>query len=238
MSATNAVEVEGLVKHFGEVHALDGINLAVRQGSIVGLLGPNGAGKTTAVRVLTTLLKPDAGRAVVGGYDVTSEPDEVRKLIGLSGQYAAVDEYLAGRENLDMVGRLYHLSAADSRHRAAELLERFDLVDAADRPAKTYSGGMRRRLEHARPRGCQHRRHRVAVPGDVSVQRLCSAARNAAVGAVPRRVEPHLQRDVGMPRAVRKPHRNPLTYSVLAIVAMLIVFIPLGVRKHRQGGNA
>jgi ABC-2 type transport system ATP-binding protein len=121
----------------------------VPEGTIVGLLGPNGAGKTTAVRVLTTLLKPDAGRASVGGFDVDERPDEVRKLIGLSGQYAAVDEYLTGRENLDMVGRLYHLSAKDSRRRAQELLERFDLIDAADRSAKTYSGGMRRRLDLA-----------------------------------------------------------------------------------------
>ena len=146
---TTAIEVEGLVKHFGDVHALDGVDLQVQQGSIVGLLGPNGAGKTTTVRVLTTLLKPDSGRAEVGGIDVIREPDEVRKLIGLSGQYAAVDEYLTGRENLDMVGRLYHLSSKDSRARATELLERFDLTDAADRPAKTYSGGMRRRLDLA-----------------------------------------------------------------------------------------
>ena len=146
---TNAIEVEGLVKHFGDVHALDGVDLHVPQGSIVGLLGPNGAGKTTAVRVLTTLLRPDAGSASVGGFDVVRQPDEVRKLIGLSGQYAAVDEYLTGRENLDMVGRLYHLSSKDSRNRAGELLDRFDLSDAADRPAKTYSGGMRRRLDLA-----------------------------------------------------------------------------------------
>jgi len=146
---TNAIEVEGLVKHFGEVHAVDGVDLHVPRGSIVGLLGPNGAGKTTTVRVLTTLLKPTSGRATVGGFDVVQQPDEVRKLIGLSGQAAAVDEYLTGRENLDMVGRLYHLSKKDSRGRAQELLERFDLTDAADRPAKTYSGGMRRRLDLA-----------------------------------------------------------------------------------------
>jgi ABC-2 type transport system ATP-binding protein len=146
---TTAIEVEGLIKHFGDVHALDGVDLEVQQGSIVGLLGPNGAGKTTTVRVLTTLLKPDSGHASVGGIDVVREPGEVRKLIGLSGQYAAVDEYLTGRENLDMVGRLYHLSSRDSRARATELLDRFDLTDAADRPAKTYSGGMRRRLDLA-----------------------------------------------------------------------------------------
>jgi ABC-2 type transport system ATP-binding protein len=141
--------VEGLVKHFGDVHALDGIDFHVPHGAIVGLLGPNGAGKTTAVRVLTTLSNPDGGRASVGGFDVVEQPDEVRKLIGLSGQYAAVDEYLTGRENLDMVGRLYHLAPKVSRERATELLERFDLIDAADRPAKTYSGGMRRRLDLA-----------------------------------------------------------------------------------------
>ena len=146
---TNAIEVEGLVKRFGDVVALGGVDLTVPQGSIVGLLGPNGAGKTTAVRVLTTLLKPDGGRASVGGFDVVEHPDEVRKQIGLSGQYAAVDEYLTGRENLDMVGRLYHLAPSVSRERAAELLDRFDLTDAADRPAKTYSGGMRRRLDLA-----------------------------------------------------------------------------------------
>ena len=145
----NAIEVEGLVKRFGDVLAVGGVDLVVPQGSIVGLLGPNGAGKTTTVRVLTTLLTPDEGRASVGGYDVVKYPDEVRKQIGLSGQYAAVDEYLTGRENLDMVGRLYHLSPKLSRSRASELLERFDLSDAADRPAKTYSGGMRRRLDLA-----------------------------------------------------------------------------------------
>jgi ABC-2 type transport system ATP-binding protein len=149
LTTADAISVSGLVKHFGEVRALDGIDFEVPHGAIVGLLGPNGAGKTTAVRVLTTLLKPDEGQASVGGFDVMEHPDEVRKLIGLSGQYAAVDEYLTGRENLDMVGRLYHLSPKVSRDRAIELLERFDLIDAANRPAKTYSGGMRRRLDLA-----------------------------------------------------------------------------------------
>jgi ABC-2 type transport system ATP-binding protein len=149
LTTADAISVSGLVKHFGEVRALDGIDFEVPHGAIVGLLGPNGAGKTTAVRVLTTLLKPDEGQAFVGGFDVMEHPDEVRKLIGLSGQYAAVDEYLTGRENLDMVGRLYHLSPKVSRDRAIELLERFDLIDAANRPAKTYSGGMRRRLDLA-----------------------------------------------------------------------------------------
>jgi ABC-2 type transport system ATP-binding protein len=143
------VEAEGLVKRYGKVTALDGLDLAVPRGTVLGLLGPNGAGKTTAVRVLTTLVVPDAGRARVAGVDVLADPREVRRRIGLSGQYAAVDEYLTGFENLDMVGRLYHLGRRRSRSRARELLERFRLTDAADRPVKTYSGGMRRRLDLA-----------------------------------------------------------------------------------------
>ncbi len=148
---TAAILVEDLVKTYdsGKVRALDGVSFGVPEGTVLGLLGPNGAGKTTAVRILATLLKPDSGRAVVAGIDVLSHPDEVRRAMGLSGQYAAVDEYLTGFENLDMVGRLYHLGRARSAQRARELLERFDLVDAADRPVKTYSGGMRRRLDLA-----------------------------------------------------------------------------------------
>ncbi|MFH8365924.1 ATP-binding cassette domain-containing protein [Streptomyces sp. NPDC018031] len=144
-----AIYAEGLVKTFGEVTALDGVDLDVPEGTVLGLLGPNGAGKTTAVRVLTTLLTPDSGRAVVAGVDVLKHPNEVRRSIGLSGQFAAVDEYLTGRENLQMVGQLYQLSARDAKARAGVLLERFDLAAAADRPAKTYSGGMRRRLDLA-----------------------------------------------------------------------------------------
>ncbi|MFJ8589038.1 ATP-binding cassette domain-containing protein [Streptomyces sp. NPDC093595] len=144
-----AIHAEGLVKTFGDVRALDGVDLDVPEGTVLGLLGPNGAGKTTAVRVLTTLLRPDSGRAVVAGIDVLKHPDEVRRSIGLSGQFAAVDEYLTGRENLQMVGQLYQMSARDAKVRAGELLERFHLADAADRPAKTYSGGMRRRLDLA-----------------------------------------------------------------------------------------
>jgi len=144
-----AVEAFGLVKHYGDVKALDGLDLAVEEGTVLGLLGPNGAGKTTTVRILTTLLKPDAGRATVAGYDVVSQAEELRHVIGLSGQYAAVDEVLTGRENLDMVGRLYHLRALQARTRAIELLEQFGLTDAANRPVKTYSGGMRRRLDLA-----------------------------------------------------------------------------------------
>ena len=143
------MEATGLVKKYGDVVALAGLDLAVAEGTVLGLLGPNGAGKTTAVSILTTLLKPDSGSATVAGADVIRNPEEVRKLIGLSGQYAAVDEALTGYENLDMIGRLYHLGRARSRERARELLERFDLADAADRPVKTYSGGMRRRLDLA-----------------------------------------------------------------------------------------
>nr|WSX50087.1 ATP-binding cassette domain-containing protein [Streptomyces sp. NBC_00974] len=144
-----AIYAEGLVKTFGEVRALDGVDLDVPEGTVLGLLGPNGAGKTTTVRVLTTLLQPDSGKAVVAGIDVLKHPNEVRRSIGLSGQFAAVDEYLTGRENLHMVGRLYQMSGKAAKARAAELLERFNLGDAADRTAKTYSGGMRRRLDLA-----------------------------------------------------------------------------------------
>jgi ABC-2 type transport system ATP-binding protein len=140
-----AILAEGLQKSYGKTRALDGLDLSVEEGTVLGLLGPNGAGKTTAVRILTTLLIPDAGRAEVAGLDVVRQAGELRALIGLTGQYAAVDEYLTGRENLEMVGRLYHLSKKQARGRADELLERFDLVDAATGLVKTYSGGMRRR---------------------------------------------------------------------------------------------
>src|SRR3954462_347177 len=146
---SDAIVVEGLVKRFGDTTALDGVDLTVAEGSVLGLLGPNGAGKTTVVRVLTTLLRADAGRAEVLGLDVVRDADEVRASIGLTGQSAAVDEYLTGFENLEMVGRLYHLPKGEARTRADELLARFDLSDAAGRPAKTYSGGMRRRLDIA-----------------------------------------------------------------------------------------
>jgi ABC-2 type transport system ATP-binding protein len=145
----DVIQATGLVKEFGKVRALDGLDLAVPEGTVLGLLGPNGAGKTTAVSILTTLLQPDGGTATVAGADVRTNPDAVRKQIGLSGQYAAVDEHLTGYENLDMIGRLYHLGRSRSKQRARELLERFELVDAGDRPVKTYSGGMRRRLDLA-----------------------------------------------------------------------------------------
>jgi daunorubicin resistance ABC transporter ATP-binding subunit len=145
----NAIVVEGLAKRFGEVVALDGIDFDVRAGSVFGLLGPNGAGKTTAIRILATILRPDGGRASVLGHDVTAEPDAVRFLIGLAGQYAAVDPNLTGRENLRLTGRLAQLTSAQARTNADELLERFALSDAADRPVRTYSGGMRRRLDVA-----------------------------------------------------------------------------------------
>jgi ABC-2 type transport system ATP-binding protein len=145
----HAIRAESLVKKYGEVTALDGLDLEVEQGTVMGLLGPNGAGKTTTVRVLTTLLKPDSGHAEVAGVDVIRRPKELRRRIGVSGQYAAVDEHLTGFENLDMVGRLYHLGRAASRERARELLEQFDLAKAAERQVKGYSGGMRRRLDLA-----------------------------------------------------------------------------------------
>src|SRR3954465_5602889 len=144
-----AVRVEGVTKRFGDTVALAGVDLSVPEGTVFGLLGPNGAGKTTLVRVLTTLLVPDGGHATVLGRDVVEDPDGGRTQIGLTGQFAAVDEILSGRENLVMFGRLFDLSPAEARERAAELLERFDLADAADRPARTYSGGMRRRLDLA-----------------------------------------------------------------------------------------
>ncbi|HET6380436.1 MAG TPA: ATP-binding cassette domain-containing protein [candidate division Zixibacteria bacterium] len=140
---------EGLFKSFGDTHALRGVGLDVAEGTILALLGPNGAGKTTAVRILATLLRPDAGRAEVAGVDVLREPARARTRMGLAGQYAALDEVLTGRENLEMIARLFRLDRATARRRAAELLERFDLVDAADRVTRTYSGGMRRRLDLA-----------------------------------------------------------------------------------------
>lgn len=144
-----SVVVEGLVKSFGNVQALKGIDLAIEPGSVLALLGPNGAGKTTAARVMGTLLRPDGGRAMVGGYDVSRDPDEVRKIIGLTGQFSAVDENLTGTENLELVARLYHLGRSEARSRAAALLAQFDLSEAAGRTVKTYSGGMKRRLDVA-----------------------------------------------------------------------------------------
>lgn len=146
---TDVIRAAGLVKRYGDVTALDGLDLAVPEGTVLGLLGPNGAGKTTAVRILTTLLEPDAGSVEVAGIDVLADPHEARRRIGVSGQYAAVDEHLTGFENLDMVARLYRMGARASRARARELLGMFNLVESGDRPVKGYSGGMRRRLDLA-----------------------------------------------------------------------------------------
>ena len=144
-----AVEVEGLVKRYGETEALAGLDLQAPTGKVLGLLGPNGAGKTTAVRILTTLLRADAGTARVGGFDVATQGREVRKRIGLTGQYAAVDQHLTGTENLTMIGRLNGFTRSDASQRARQLLDRFRLSDASERPSRTYSGGMRRRLDLA-----------------------------------------------------------------------------------------
>ncbi|GAA0945603.1 ATP-binding cassette domain-containing protein [Actinocorallia libanotica] len=146
---SDAITAEGLVKRYGERTALDGLSFSVPQGTVLALLGPNGAGKTTTVRILTTLLRPDGGSATVAGCDIVRDAGRLRSRIGLSGQYAAVDEHLTGAENLEMVGRLYHLGAGRAKARARELLERFDLTEAADRPVKGYSGGMRRRIDLA-----------------------------------------------------------------------------------------
>jgi ABC-2 type transport system ATP-binding protein len=143
------IEAVGLHKHFGDTHALRGLDLSAAEGTILGVLGPNGAGKTTAVRVLTTLTRPDEGQATVAGIDVLRDPVEARKRLGVAGQYASLDEVLSGRENLVMIGRLNRHAAADVKRRADELLERFELTEAADRPVRTYSGGMRRRLDLA-----------------------------------------------------------------------------------------
>jgi ABC-2 type transport system ATP-binding protein len=144
-----AIVADELTKSFGATKALKGVSLSVPRGTVLGVLGPNGAGKTTTVRILTTLLQPDSGTARVAGFDVAKDPYEVRRRIGLSGQYAAVDELLTGRANLEMIARLYHLTPQEARRRVSDLLQRFDLVDAADRIAKGYSGGMRRRLDLA-----------------------------------------------------------------------------------------
>lgn len=149
MSDKHTIVAENVYKHFGDIKALDGVSIAAENGKVLGLLGPNGAGKTTLVRILATLLKPDSGAAIVGGLDVLRQKQAVREIIGLAGQSAAVDEILTGRENLVMVGRLYHMPRPAARKRAQELLQQFSLTDAADRPVKTYSGGMRRRLDLA-----------------------------------------------------------------------------------------
>lgn len=149
METKYAIKTKGLTKSFGKLKVLKDINLQIERGSILALLGPNGAGKTTTIKILSTLLIPDGGSAAVNGFDVVKQPTKVRASIGLTGQFAAVDEYLTGAENLHMMGRLYRLSNADTRRRTKELLKQFDLVDAAKRPTKTYSGGMKRRIDLA-----------------------------------------------------------------------------------------
>lgn len=149
MTEDIAIQINNLKKSFKNLEILKGINLSIKRGTMLALLGPNGAGKTTTVRILSTLLQPDSGEVKINNLDVVDDADEVRSTIGLTGQYAAIDEYLTGRENLLMMGRLYHLSRAESKKRSNELLEEFDLIEAADRPAKTYSGGMRRKLDLA-----------------------------------------------------------------------------------------
>ncbi len=149
MTNDKAIVVEGVTKSYKDLKVLDGVSFSIERGTMLALLGPNGAGKTTTIRILSTLLEPDGGKASINGFDVVKDDHKVRQSIGLTGQYAAVDEFLNGFENLEMMGRLYHLSKADAKRRAEELLEQFDLVDAAKRPAKTYSGGMRRRLDLA-----------------------------------------------------------------------------------------
>src|ERR687895_2799096 len=149
VSSENAIVVKGLRKSFKQLTVLDDVNFVIKKGTVLALLGPNGAGKTTTIRILSTLLLPDNGQALINGFDVVKEADKVRSLIGLTGQYAAVDEYLTGKENLHMIGRLYRLSYPDIKQRTQELLELFDLVEASDRTVKTYSGGMHRRLDLA-----------------------------------------------------------------------------------------
>ncbi|MDQ3076487.1 MAG: ATP-binding cassette domain-containing protein [bacterium] len=149
MINNEVITIKNLTKSFKDVRVLEGINLTIKRGTVFALLGPNGAGKTTMVKILSTLLKPDGGEVYINGFEVVKDSDEVRKIIGLTGQYAAIDEYLTGKENLEMMGRLYHLSKEDSKRRTQELLIQFDLVEAAGRAAKTYSGGMRRRLDLA-----------------------------------------------------------------------------------------
>ena len=163
---TAAVEVDGMSKRFGSTLALDNVSLSVEAGRVLALLGPNGAGKTTLIRILTTLLAPDSGRARIAGLDVQRDPKAIRSLIGLAGQYASVDEMLTGRENLELVGLLYHLERSEYRRRAQDALERMTLTGAGDKPVKTYSGGMRRRLDLAasligRPRSCSSTSRRL-----------------------------------------------------------------------------
>ena len=204
VSGAQAIEVEGLRKRFGSVEALCGVSFGAETGTVLGLLGPNGAGKTTAVRILTTLLRPDGGAARVAGIDVLREPGRVRAVIGLAGQYAAVDENLTGHENLEMVGRLYHMPRRDSRARAGELLEEFGLSDAGGRLVRTYSGGMRRRLDLAAAL--------VARPPILFLDEPTTGSTSAAVsrcGSRSRRSSPPARRCSSRRSTWRRPTASP-----------------------------
>ena len=201
------IQAEGLGKDFGTIQALHDLDLAVPPGTVLGLLGPNGAGKTTTVRILTTLLRPDTGHAQVAGHDVARQPAAVRQAIGLSGQSAAVDGHLTGHENLHMVGRLYHLDRVQAQHRTAELLERFELAEAADRPVRTYSGGMRRRLDLAVSLSATRRCYSWTNPAAAWTPMAATSCGRPS-GSSSRPAPPCCSPVPGGSRPARRPHRG------------------------------